>query len=246
MLGTKRDSKQHAESSDDRDQPLTKEQLSDELAKAGTLEANMLREVLDSRRNARRLAVFTSVLAAAGIAVAGLTIYRYAQPIPAQLLTIDPQTNIVEPTRIAESAVSYGEAIDKGNLARYVRARESYDYFQQQLNYDITRLMSSNTAFSPFRERYAGDDGLAEQWGDTRVIRVEITSIMLHDGGTAVVRYKTQLQQRDRSLPDPAKNHIATLSYAYPDRVMQADERYLNPLGFLVTSWESQIEAVGR
>lgn len=225
------------------DDSVEKKDVKSAMARAGSLEDRVIADQISSRKRAWRVTGFMGAMLFISIGVTGLTIYRYSQPIPAQMLKVDRQTGFAEPIRLTGTEKSYGEEIDKGNIAQYVRARESYNYYQQQLNYDITRLMSSRNVFNPYADQYTGEDRITKQWGDSVVIRVSISSIILH-GNTAEVRYVTQKQKQDSSTPEPEQRHIAKISFKYPkNRVMSGSERYKNPLGFLVTSWDSQIES---
>lgn len=226
-------------------QKVTKERWQAFLNERGTLEAELLDEMNTSRRNAWTVAKGAFVGMLIGLGIAGFVIYRYSQPIPAQMLTRNPETGMYEPTTLKESSVSYGEATDSGFVARYIINRMSYNYYSQQTFYDTTVLMSSRKVAAPYKEKWGGQDGLDKRWGDSRFVKVEVNSVILDGDGRATVRYTTQTHIRGQRQAEPKQHWIATLSYEYPNRVMDVEERYLNPLGFTVTSFDKHRENAG-
>ncbi|CAO1670501.1 virB8 family protein [Salinicola sp. NYA28a] len=226
---------------------IERDKLKSHMARRGTLEADLFFEIKKSRSLAWKVAAGGFFCGIVGLGLAGFTLHRYAQPIASQLLTLDSDTGIVEPTQLVTSQKSYGEAVDAGYVARYIQVRESYNYYQQQTLYDTTMLMSSRTVAQPYAAQFGGQNSLDKRWGDSKVVRVEINSVIANpQTGQATVRYTTQRQDRGQRLPDPEQHWIATLSYEYPNRTMDVDDRYKNPLGFLVTSFDKHAENTGR
>lgn len=242
-----------ARKSEDRVEPntaddrVTRDELPNQMARAGTLEADLLYEHNKSRAQAWNVAKLATLGMAVCLGITGFTIYRYSQPVASQLLTLDPDTGVVQPTKLLTSQESYGEVVDSGNIARFIISRESYNYYQQQSLFDTTMLMSSRTVAAPYASQFGGQNGIDKKWGDSRVVRVEINSIITNtDTGQATVRYTTQLHDRGQMAPAPKEHWIATLSYSYPNRTMSVEDRYINPLGFLVTSFDKHRESIGR
>ena len=62
-------------------------------------------------------------------------------------------------------------------------------------------------------------------------------------GGTAVVRFSTQLKHSNGSL-EPLQNWIATIGYTYKDATMSSMDRRINPLGFQITSYRVDPETL--
>ncbi|WP_079949118.1 type IV secretion system protein [Salmonella enterica] len=50
---------------------------------------------------------------------------------------------------------------------------------------------------------------------------------------------------RQRPNPEPPRYWIATIAYEYKALPMTAQQRYINPLGFRVTSYRKNAENVG-
>lgn len=229
------------------DERVTREELPNQLAKAGTLEADLTFEINKSRRLAWSVAKVATFAMFVALGITGFVIYRYSQPIAAQLLVLNPETGVAEPTQLVTSQQTYGEAVDSGNIARFIINHESYNYYQQQSLFDTTMLMSSRTVAGPYASQFGGQNGIDKQWGDTRVVRVDINSIITNtETGQATVRYTTQVHDRGQMAPEPKQHWIATLSYSYPNRTMTVEDRYINPLGFLVTSFDKHRETTGR
>lgn len=229
------------------EQGIERGKLKSHMARRGTLEADLFFEIKKSRSLAWKVAAAGFLCGAVGLGITSFTLYRYAQPIASQLLVLNKETGIAQPTEIGTSTKSHGEVVDAGYVARYIQVRESYNYYQQQTLYDTTMLMSSRTVAQPYAAQFGGQNSLDKRWGDSKVVRVEINSVIANpQTGQATVRYTTQMQDRGQRLPDPEQHWIATLSYEYPKRTMDVDDRYKNPLGFLVTSFDKHAENTGR
>lgn len=213
----------------------------------GTLESELLYEMSESRSLAwsvAKVAAAFTVIAWIGV---GFVLYRYSQPIPAQLMTMNPETGMYQVTELKESQVSYGEATDSGYIAEYIINRMSYNYYQQQTFFDETVLASSNNVASPYIAQFGGENGKDVRWGDRRFTDVEVISVTPLGEGRATVRYSTQTRFRNKQFPEPREYWTATLSYEYPNRVMTVEERLMNPLGFMVTAFSNHEEnASGR
>uniref|UniRef100_UPI002B05C67C type IV secretion system protein n=1 Tax=Citrobacter koseri TaxID=545 RepID=UPI002B05C67C len=75
---------------------------------------------------------------------------------------------------------------------------------------------------------------------------VHINSVITdREHGVATVRFTTQQRIRQRPNPEPPRYWIATIAYEYKALPMTAQQRYINPLGFRVTSYRKNAENVG-
>lgn len=142
------------------------------------------------------------------------------------------------------------ETLARANVANYVTARESFDAeLLKARDWAQVNVMSSGS------QRQAFADALAEgnPSSPARFVRagqamrvqiISVTSIM--DGGSMVganVRIQRNLFDRQSGALQPVDRRLITLSFAY-DPTLKLDEslRWLNPLGFVVTQYRSDVD----
>lgn len=246
MLGNQR--ARNASAVDEKQEKIKKDDWKQYLAERNTLEAEIIGQAYKSRSRAWSVARIMGAITIGCLGVMALLIYRYSQPLPPNLLTIDDSTGEVSTVTLMREEISYGTALDRYWLSRYVVARETYNYFNQQEHYDTVMLMSSRQVGSEYEDQFGGESGLDVRWGDNRTIRVNVTSVMPNDTnpGTATVRFNTQVRERSRSQQDPPQYWIAQINYHYPNSTMTSKQREVNPLGFRVRAYDVQPEMLGQ
>lgn len=192
-------------------------------------------------------------LGAAGVAVvAALAVLaqgplRQVVEVP---IVVDRQTG--ETTiqqRLALETVPVQDALDKHNLARFVRAREGYSWWWLQRDYDQVARMAVPAVFSPYQRLFDGDAGLHKRLGGNEEWRVQIVNVRLSpDGrrgnrGEATVTYDKLVSRADRGLADATTRHVASIVYEYQPKVLAREkDRLENPFGFVVTAYRSDPE----
>jgi type IV secretion system protein VirB8 len=227
--------------------PIKSEHLKHYLEESCGLERDYMAEVLQSRQTAWRLAIGSSALLAVSLlSLLFLTPLKTNTPF---VLRVDNATGHVEVlTTLRESESSYGEVVDSYFLNQYVLNREGYDFNTIQNAYNTTALLSD---FEVQREYYAlfeGDQARDRVLKDRAKIFVQVRSITAapetgSPGGTAVVRFSTQVKHNNGSI-EPLQNWIATIGYTYKDATMSSLDRRINPLGFQVTSYRIDPETL--
>lgn len=208
------------------------------------LERELLVEIQKSKRTAWRVA---SVAMGAGLLGLLMGYLGMSQDAPdPTVLRVDNTTGAVERVSIIREETSYGEAVDSYFLNQYVLARESYEYYGIQRMFDTTRLMSSAEAWKSYEAKYTGNDALDKVLNTRAEDVVRVRSITPNvDNGTATIRYTTQRKYANGSS-DPVKHMIATVTYNYVRAWMTEEERRINPLGFVVTSFRADPEVVAN
>ncbi|WP_193061073.1 virB8 family protein [Halomonas sp. 3A7M] len=231
----------------EKQEKIKKDDWKQYLSERNTLEAEIIGEAYKSRSRAWSVAKVSSAITIGCLLVMAILIYRYSQPLPPNLLTINDDTGEVSTVTLMREEISYGTALDRYWLSRYVVARETYNFFNQQEHYDTVMLMSSRQVGAEYADQFGGDSGLDVRWGDSRTIRVNVTSVIPNESnpGTATVRFNTQVRDLSRSRPDPVEYWIAQINYHYPNSTMTSTQREVNPLGFRVRGYEVQPEMLG-
>lgn len=213
-----------------------------------TLEAELINKAYKSESRAWSVSKVLGLITIGSLIVMAVLIYRYSQPLPSYLTTINEDTGEVGNVSLMHDEVSYGEVLDRYWIARYIIAYETYDYFNQQEHYDTVMLMSSRQVGAEYANQYGGDSGIDVRWGDSRTVRVKVTSVIPNESnpGTATVRFSTTERDLSRSQPNPPEYWIAQINYHYPSSLMTSKQRDINPLGFRARGYSKQPEMLGQ
>ena len=151
--------------------------------------------------------------------------------------------------RLSAETVPPQEALDKHNLAVFVRAREGYNWWWLQRDFDQVARMAVPSVFSAYNRKFDGEAALqkklagTEEW-QIRIVGVRLAATGRHGNrGEATVTYDKVVRQTDRSLPDVTTRNVASVVYEYQPKVFaQEKDRLENPLGFVVVAYRSDPE----
>lgn len=185
--------------------------------------------------------------------------YFYVLPLKEKvpyIVMADPYSGTATVARLTgsfgDATVSMREAIDRSNVAQYVRAREAYDLALMNIRdwstvYTMstpevatgyTTLNSSSNPESPFNT-----------YGRGKAIRVQINSIQMLGGNAttppngATVRFQRSVYDKSTGYTQFLDNRIASLEFKY-DKNLKMDEKHRieNPLGFRVTAYRIDVD----
>ena len=117
------------------------------------------------------------------------------------------------------------EALDKHNLAIFVRAREGYHWQFLQRDFDQVARMAVPAVFGAYSRQFEGEGALqevagAEDW------RIDIVGVRLAasgrpgNRGEATVTYDKVVHVAERNLPDVSTRHVASVVYQYQPKVL--------------------------
>lgn len=204
-----------------------------------------------SRRWAWVVAGVACALAVMGFSAALL---QFMQPPPApKVLMVDKTTgeSVVLPN-LDDKAVPQVIAMDLHNAARYVRARETYNFSMLNADYQQVARMSTAEIFAPYQRLFAGPDALHEKLQDKELRRVTVIGVRPSGSpigevapgksGEALVTYEREV--RSQGIPAPVvTRYVATVRYEYrPASVKKPADRLENPFGFVVTAYRTDAE----
>lgn len=161
-------------------------------------------------------------------------------------------TNIVNPMTNRELLAN--ESLNKYFITRYIKAREGYSEESWRYNYStVVRLLSTGSIYGDFKKFLNSAESPVSMYGNQTSTVVLFRSIqffppVLDSRGRmtdpqAVVRF-TILPEKGilRGIQDNKIYKIVTLNYKYQQTKMSDEDRIENPLGFLITSYRSDIE----
>ena len=220
------------------------EDLDDYFRDAGSWAQDRDRDLLRSRRTAwwvAGAAAFIAVLEA--IALVALTPLKTVEPYT---LLVDKQTGYVEAlTPVDGNLVTPDAALTRSFLAQYVIARENFAIDTLQQDYRKVALWSADGARSGYiASMQAGNpESPLTRYPRRTVIETEIKSISSLGDNVSLVRFDTV-----RSAPDGGgevrQPYAAVVRWRYSGEPMSVEDRMLNPLGFQVTRYRKDAEAL--
>ncbi|QKX02898.1 type IV secretion system protein [Wolbachia endosymbiont of Litomosoides sigmodontis] len=193
------------------------------------------------------LLLFTLVLLVA-ILVAILAIFKIStsSTIEPFIIEIEKKSGIVrlvDPVTVKQ--YSADEVLNNHFIAEYIRAREVFDPYSYNYNYYTKiRLFSSPNVYNEFKN-YIGSqnmDDLFNLYSGFVKNDFKIRSTQKLDDDTFQVRFTVEFTQKGGS--SIRKNKIVIMSYRYAPLEMNDQQRYVNPLGFQVTSYRVDDEYV--
>jgi type IV secretion system protein VirB8 len=201
-----------------------------------------------SERRAWRVAVAGLVLGLIGIAAVFVQgPLRRVVEIPIVVDRVTGETTVQQ--RLSEETIPAMEALDKHNLAAFVRARESYSWMFLQRDFDQVARMAVPRVFAEYNRQFEGDGALQKKIGAAEEWRINIVGVRLRASGRsgnlsdATVTYDKVVRLNDRNLPDVTTRHVASIVYQYQPKVLAKEaDRLENPFGFVVTAYRSDPE----
>jgi type IV secretion system protein VirB8 len=221
---------------------IVSEDLKSYFEKARTWEQDRLLAAHRSRRIAWIVASVASTVAIAAVgAVAALTPLKTVQPF---VIRVDNSTGIVDVVNALDNArETYDEAVTKYFAARYVRAREGFQAAEAREAFQEVSLLSGAPEQVRFASYYSGKNPESPQivYGRNAVARINIKSISAINKNVVAVRYLREIRRGEETK---TSHWIATLTYQYSKAATSTGDRLFNPLGFTVTEYRSDPEAV--
>jgi type IV secretory pathway component VirB8 len=215
----------------------------DHFEKALDWETSRTEQLERSERTAWLVAKVASGMAILAI-VAVVLMLPLKESVP-YLVRVDKNTGHTDIVTVLDTKkVSIDEVIDKYWLAKFVRARESWEWYTAQEDYDNVRLLSSPEVGRDYARLFEGPNALDKQYGQGAVVTVEIRSVVPHGNGQASVRFDKKIKARDSGdAGAQISTWVATVGYEYKKvSKMKEDERLKNPLGFQAMSYRVDSE----
>lgn len=183
--------------------------------------------------------------AAAVLAVAMLAPLKETVPY---VVRVDNTTGVPDiVTTIKDKAVTGDEVMDKYWLAKYIRARETYDWYTLQNDYNEVGLLSSQMVGKEYAQLFEGPNALDKQFGKTIQAKVKVISVVPTSEHTGTVRFiKTIKRQDEQNTAANETKWVATVSFEYRSTAAIAEsDRLVNPFGFQVLSYRVDPEMIG-
>ncbi len=201
-----------------------------------------------SERRAWRVAIVGLVLGLIGIAAVFVQgPLRRVVEIPIVVDRVTGEATVQQ--RLSVETIPPMEALDKHNLATFVRAREGYSWMFLQRDFDQVARMAVPAVFADYNRQFEGDAALQKKIGAAEDWRINVIGVRLAasgrsgNKGEATVTYDKVVRLTDRNLPEVTTRHVASVVYQYQPKVLAKErDRLENPFGFVVTAYRSDPE----
>ncbi|GKV80585.1 virB8 family protein [Pectobacterium brasiliense] len=220
------------------------------ISSSRTFESVLLEKDEREKRVAWRIAAIGFALAA--MAITALIILLPLKTTEIELWSVDKQTGRYEyMTRIKEQNISTEKALAQALAAHYVRLREGYNYFALQRDYDDVQLFNSDSVNRDYLDGFNSNQAPDVIFNKAEyVVSIDIIS-NVHATATAPDHLATlRIKRTIRRIVD---NSVKTdvwnirLTYRYlPRKQLTDSQREVNPLGFIVTSYQRDKELRGE
>ncbi|MFE8104420.1 type IV secretion system protein [Brenneria goodwinii] len=184
----------------------------------------------------------------AAMAIAAIIILLPLKTTEIELWSVDKQTGRYDyMTRIKERDISTEASLAHALAAIYVKRREGYNYFSLQRDYDDVQLFNSDGVNKDYLDGFNGDQAPDVVFNKAEyVVAIDIIS-NVHAPATAPDHLATL--RIKRTIRRVADNSVKTdvwnirLTYRYlPRKQLTDSQREVNPLGFIVTSYQRDKE----
>jgi len=204
--------------------------------------------VNDDLKRSNRLAWLVATLAAliALLEAISLMLLMPLKTVEPYTLLVDRQTGHVEALApLKAQIVSPDAAITRSFLVQYVIARESFTSASIQDDYRKVVLLSDRTVERQYASTMSSENPaspLAYLPNDA-LIRTQIKSVSTLTDKRSMVRFTTRRIDHGTST-QPEQHWIAIITYEFSSAKMSEADRYINPLGFQVTSYRRDPETL--
>ncbi|MFP9442916.1 MULTISPECIES: virB8 family protein [Pectobacterium] len=220
------------------------------IASSRTFESVLLEKDEREKKLAWRIAAIGFALAA--MAITALIILLPLKNTEIELWSVDKQTGRYEyMTRIKEQNISTEKALAQALAAHYVRLREGYNYFALQRDYDDVQLFNSDSVNRDYLDGFNSNQAPDVIFNKAEyVVSIDIIS-NVHATATdpdhlATLRIKRTIRRIvDNSVKTDVWNIRLTYRYL-PRKQLTDSQREMNPLGFIVTSYQRDKELRGE
>lgn len=156
------------------------------------------------------------------------------------VIRVDDATGVPDiVTALDTQNIGFDEVMDKYWLAQFVQARETYDWYTLQKDYNTVGLLASNPVGQVYAQLFEGSDALDRKYGNRVRVTVEVVSVVPNGRGIGTVRFlKTTKRVDDPNSVGTVTKWVATVAYEYRNpSTLRESSRLINPFGFQVLSY---------
>ena len=144
---------------------------------------------------------------------------------------------------MTSKAFSANESVQRYFIWKYIKAREGYVHSIFNYNYkNVVRVLSSSEVYGQYRNiaRSSNPKSLYNTHAKHSTRDVYLKSMVFTSSNTVQVRVSFE----DKGSSFRTYDKIILLEFAFENVEMNNDERFINPLGFMVTLYKIEDEVV--
>ena len=194
---------------------------------------------LTLRRSKRRAwGVAAAAAGLAGMAMLSNLLLLPLKEFAPYVVTVEKNTGWLEVTRgLHPGSLTQNEALTIANIVRCLTARETFDATDYRQTYRYVGLCMAGPPLVAYRRLHNQNnpDSPAEVYGYDGIVRVEIRSVNLLSATTALVSFRTIVEERGREAA--IQHWRGAVTFGYTARELRMADRFINPLGFQITSY---------
>ncbi len=201
----------------------------------------------DLERSSRRAWIVAIIAAIIALleALALVFLVPLKTVVPYTLL-VDRQTGNVEALAPLDAQiVNPDAALTRSFLVQYVIARESFAVPSLQDDYRKVSLWSGRAVRESYQRGMSANNPASPLYALPKgaAIRTQVKSVSTLGEGRALVRFLTT-QVDQGAAEQPAQHWAAIINFGFSNAEMSEADRYVNPLGFQVTSYRRDAETL--
>ena len=203
-------------------------------------------DVNASLRASRRIAWWIAAGAALiavleAVALAALTPLKTVVPYT---IMVDRQTGYVETIRgLQPGSLSQNVAVTQSFLVQYVIARETFDATDLSDNYHKVALWSAGPARAEYQREMqrSNPSSPLNLYQASTMVTTTVKSVSQLSPTAALIRFDTT-RHENGAAGGEQRSYTAIIAFRYSGAPMTMGDRFLNPLGFQVTSYRRDSE----
>ena len=160
------------------------------------------------------------------------------------LVRVDNSTGIVDQVvKLRDAKTDYDEVMSKYFLRRVVSLRETYTRAQLENSYKQAVLFTAPKARPELKQAFAFENprGPYKRYGELGTASIQFKNISFISKDVAQVRY---VRMDQKAGAETASHWVATIEFRYVSQPAGEDARGVNPLGFQVTNYRNDPEAL--
>ncbi len=197
-----------------------------------------------SNRRAWLVAIIAAIIAfLEALALVFLIPLKTVEPYT---LLVDRQTGNVEALAPLDAQmVTPDAALTRSFLVQYVIARESFTFENLQADYRKVSLLSDKRIAEQYQQSMNANNPNSPlaYLPNGATITTEIKSISTLNENRAMIRFATTRTDQ-RTASQPSQHWVAIVNYEFAPAQMSESDRYINPIGFQVTSYRRDPETL--
>jgi type IV secretion system protein VirB8 len=211
---------------------------------AASWNRDRVQDMHSSRKIAWLIAVAAAIIAV--LEAVALALLMPLKTIEPYTLMVDRTTGYVQALKPLDQAkIAPDAALTQSFLVQYVIARESFDMATLNASYRRVALFSADGARSSYLQMMQASNPQSplNRYPRSTVIDVDVKSVSPLGSNAALVRFET-VRGDGGAQQQPSNAWVAVIRYRYSTAPMKLDDRFVNPLGFQVTSYRKDPEAL--